>query len=78
MTGIITTVVVLVVIFGGLGTVLFVQDRHRRSRYELLTRTSQMAVVNAELEAEQARNRTVADAYAGPRLGSTNGYMGPF
>lgn len=78
MAGIITTAIVLVVVFGSLGTVLFVQDRRRRARYDLLTRTSQMAVVNAELEAERARNQTVADAYAGPRIGPTSGYMGPF
>ncbi|WIE80921.1 hypothetical protein [Curtobacterium sp. MCSS17_016] len=78
MAGFLATVIVLVVIFGGLGTVLFMQDRRRRARYELLTRTSQMAVVNAEREAERARNQTVADAYAGPRVGPTSGYMGPF
>ena len=78
MAGIITTAVVLVVIFGGLGTILFVQDRRRRARFEQLTRTSQMAVVNAEREAERARNQTIADAYAGPRVGASSGYIGPF
>jgi hypothetical protein len=78
MAGIITTAVVLVVIFGGLGTILIVQDRRRRARYDQLSRTSQMAVVNGELEAERARNQAVADAYAGPRIGPTSGYMGLF
>ncbi len=76
MAGIIAASIIIVV-FGGLGAVLFVQDRRRRRRYELLTHTSQMAVVNAEREAERARNQTVADAYAGRRPENI-GYFGPF
>ncbi|MGW8431278.1 hypothetical protein ACWGJ9_09140 [Curtobacterium citreum] len=78
MTAAIITGIVLVAVFGGLGTILFIQERRRLARYEQLSRTSQMAVVNGELEAERARNQTVAEAYAGPRVGPTSGYMGPF
>ena len=76
MPGLIT-VIVLVVIFGGLGTILHVQTRRRNARFDEMTRTSQMAVVNAELEAERARNQTTADAYAGRRPENI-GYFGPF
>ncbi|WIB65567.1 hypothetical protein [Curtobacterium sp. MCBD17_040] len=58
--------VIVAAAIAALITTLVVQDRRRAARYAALSRTGQMAVVNAELEAEHARIQVTAEAYAGP------------